>query len=828
MRPTVEVGSPAVDPAAASRAERNPFPGPRAYRRNDQQYFFGRSEEVDELTSLVLSTSVTLLYAPSGAGKSSLLQAGVAPHIERKFGFVVLPTVHLGAAGHTPSTKGTANRFIRTVCETITEVGEEVRGDMADAAATRRRDPSGRVLLILDQFEEVFTDSAVWRERDAFFVALTRALQENTWLRAIIGLRSDYLADLVPHESSLPANLVVRYQLENLTAQQASNAIASAFTASGLGLADADLHVIVPALLKDDEYEPDRADVLGQYVNTIQLQVVCRRLWDELRDKYDGTTPVLTSRSFSVRRAMSQFVDDAISQVVEHARGSEAAIRWWLGNQLITPTGKRAFVLVDEKGSLGLPPAIIQSLEEVRLIQLEQRHGLRLAELTHDSMTKGLRTSNEAWLRSRDSRRKRAAGLLLALLIGLLAAFPFLLVSGPRVIAGPLTDQKVGSGNAVLTFLGSSGAVAVDVEISGKPGPPGSATLSVTDTQSDGGNPVLVTKDIAVSPNRVSTTVAVLTKPAHSYAAMLTARDADYKLTVSALPTVAVNEKDARIVLGSRVAVPLEPGRRELIKMDGLSGVDGVMPIQMDVSEDWALVEGPPDPRSPSIAVLRLDSDSIDPLRPSVLHRDFVDRPAQVNGGLPTPMAVDPIGSVSLVTPVATHAVGAQVSCDHTVKAKLVRPNSDSAAPPSAWINVGPTGSVLPLNALSPGILNVSQLLLDGPDGTGAKCTVGIKSFKAGTSMALGRQNLPVPGSSAAAAFPIRQDRNSVLIMDPPDQVDTSLECESPVSLTRNTKLTAFIPAGTSCDLWLVNRGSTTATRSVPAWVADLSDTGGK
>ena len=604
---TPPIGSTTVDPPVGSRTRVNPFPGPRAYRRNDEEYFFGRSEEVDELTALVLSSSATLLYAPSGAGKSSLLQAGITPHLEHKFGFVVLPTVHLGAAVHADTAKCTANRFTRTVCEAVTEAGRAVPEDIAEAAAVHRRGPSGRVLLILDQFEAIFTDSSLWQERDDFFVALTRALEQNTWLRAIIGLRSDYLAELVPHERNLPANLVVRYQLEKLTAQQAADAVESAFAASGMRLADADLRTIIAALLKDDQDESGAHAAVGLYVNTIQLQVVCRRLWEELQDGYRGTTPALTSTSFSVRSAMSQFVDDAISEVVKDSKGDEAAIRWWLGSQLITSAGRRAFALVDEQGSsVGLPTAIVHALEEVRLIQLEQRNGLRLAELTHDSMTKGVRASNDAWLRSRHRRRKQTVVVLSALLLALLAAFPLLQVGGPKLIAGPLTSDKVGGGDAVLTFTGGSGAAAVDVEINGRPGS-GTATLKVVDLQADVGNAQLVKKTFRLTPHRNATTVAVLTSVGHPYAAVLSAPGADYKLTVSTVPTVAVGEMSAPVVLGSRIAVPLVPGQRELITVNKLSGVDGVVPIQADYAKGWALVEGPPDPRSPSIAVLRLD-----------------------------------------------------------------------------------------------------------------------------------------------------------------------------------------------------------------------------
>ena len=96
----------------------------------------------------------------------------------------------------------------------------------------------------------------------------------------------------------------------------------------------------------------------------------------------------------------------------------------------------------------------------------------------------------------------------------MLAALPLLQVGGPKLIAGPLTSDKVGGGDAVLTFTGGSGAAAVDVEINGRPGS-GTATLKVVDLQADVGNAQLVKKTFRLTPNRNATTVAVLTSVGH-------------------------------------------------------------------------------------------------------------------------------------------------------------------------------------------------------------------------------------------------------------------------------------------------------------------------
>ena len=68
-----------------------PYVGARPFEREDQPYFFGRDEEARQLTSLVIAHRVVLFYAPSGAGKTSLLKAKVIPDLEERRRVQVLP-----------------------------------------------------------------------------------------------------------------------------------------------------------------------------------------------------------------------------------------------------------------------------------------------------------------------------------------------------------------------------------------------------------------------------------------------------------------------------------------------------------------------------------------------------------------------------------------------------------------------------------------------------------------------------------------------------------------------------------------------------------------
>jgi len=70
----------------------NPYPGPRAFQRGESLH--GRDREVMELLDLLIAERIVLLYSPSGADKTSLIQAALIPELERE-GFQVLPIMRV-------------------------------------------------------------------------------------------------------------------------------------------------------------------------------------------------------------------------------------------------------------------------------------------------------------------------------------------------------------------------------------------------------------------------------------------------------------------------------------------------------------------------------------------------------------------------------------------------------------------------------------------------------------------------------------------------------------------------------------------------------------
>src|SRR5689334_13147596 len=72
-QPDPEHDAPATSPSVH---EPVPYPGLRPYARDEKDWFYGRQEDARVIGDKILAARLTLLYAPSGAGKSSVLNAG--------------------------------------------------------------------------------------------------------------------------------------------------------------------------------------------------------------------------------------------------------------------------------------------------------------------------------------------------------------------------------------------------------------------------------------------------------------------------------------------------------------------------------------------------------------------------------------------------------------------------------------------------------------------------------------------------------------------------------------------------------------------------------
>jgi hypothetical protein len=813
--------APAAPPSAGtSTAATNPFPGPQAYDRQDQPYFFGRDDEIEELTSLVLTTSATLVYAPSGAGKSSLLRAGVAPVLERDFDVLVLPTVHFGTVARAGSTGDAPNSFVRTVCESVAGTGGPgpIPMDIGALAARERGESSRRVLLVLDQFEELFNDPALWAQREEFFRALTTALATHQWLRAVIALRSDYLADLVPYERMLPGRLAVRYQLENLTEEQAAEAIRAAFGTSGVPLPEQDLSRLLDLLLEDAAVPHVRA----QHVNTIQLQIVCRRLWQQLVEPGAAGRPALGS-DFSVRESMVQFVDGAIGTAVSETRGDEAYIRWWLETQLVTSADRRAFVLVEDTHAAGLPIRVLETLVAARLLQVEQRHGSRLVELTHDSMVTGLQASNERWRGQTASLRHWVTVALAALLVLLLAAFPLLRTDPAAVTgsySGPLADQ-----GTVAEFAGDGTAEVVVLESFFASSP-----FAVTVVERDPGSSTETTvASRLVLPEELSVAMPVDTRMGADYGVAIVPQgpvsSSDYlTLFVTDLPLAPHTAQGQQELTTAALGIPLDQGMTMLsFATHGFVDVGGVDVLARDWVNGWAVVE-PSD--TGSVAVVfspyfepGLPDSAVVTWRPLGQPEEMaLGEPVTVQGATPT--------FRSFTTESPDPVLGAEATCAGSPQMYLLGVGTPSASEVGQLLLGRGSSAVLPLNVGA----GRHVVVLSSTDGGSVDCTLTIRSFAGQPLTEFGAHDLVIDDDVGAGAHAAALPADAVLVAEQRTDMVLTTVCRDATAEPSDPsaqRFLSYLPQDGNCAIWLSGTDPP-AGANWPIWLGSAGPSGGE
>jgi hypothetical protein len=281
----------AVVDRALGRA--NPYVGPRPIRLGEKIY--GRDRELDEIRENLTAERIVLLYSPSGAGKSSLLEAGLRDALG-KHEFKVLPTIRVGLAAEPgPDSGRTSNRYMRSALLSLEEGRPEgsklsesdLRAITLDDYLARLEEESSRdnleTCLLFDQFEELFTlDPTDQDDKRAFIEDVGVALRNRTrW--ALFAMREDFIAQLDPYLSLIPTKFSARYRLDLLGVAAAKAAARRPAADLGVDFSEAAADRLVDDLRRTRVQRGSLVtEELGPYVEPVQLQVVCRQLWTSM------------------------------------------------------------------------------------------------------------------------------------------------------------------------------------------------------------------------------------------------------------------------------------------------------------------------------------------------------------------------------------------------------------------------------------------------------------------------------------------------------------------------------------------------------------------
>ncbi|SEB77059.1 WD40 repeat [Streptomyces misionensis] len=150
-----------------------PYRGLRRFEPEDAAVFFGRGALTAQLAAKVREHRLVAVVGASGSGKSSLLRAGLVPALRDAGPSGPRPAaIRILTPGHRPAE----------------------RADLLEPAAG-----DGETLVVVDQFEELFTLGAEHGERSAFLDRLVGACAPGGRLRAVIAVRADFFGRCAEH-----------------------------------------------------------------------------------------------------------------------------------------------------------------------------------------------------------------------------------------------------------------------------------------------------------------------------------------------------------------------------------------------------------------------------------------------------------------------------------------------------------------------------------------------------------------------------------------------------------------------------------------------------
>ena len=395
----------------------NAYVGPRTFTARDRAKFYGRDREAQELTAFIISNRLVLFYAPSGAGKSSLLNTMVRPALEAE-GCELLPAGRV--SGYSGDEVEADNIYVYNLllslhqrqslpaaCKSLALApfldnlvrgsGDRYRYDPdyvypADALFKPR-------VLIIDQFEELLTTNAArWQERAGFFQQLADALAYDDYLWVVLAMREDFVARLDPYLHLLPDRLRYRYHMERLTRNAALEAIRRPAAAAGRPFVDQAADLLVDNLRRIRAVHGGETERLDQFVEPVQLQAVCYQMWDKLRGRPGETITVEDVRRFAdVDAALTNFYEETVASAVAETGVSETDLRAWFERELITEAGTRNMIFRGEEMTGGLPTSVADHVRGQFILGEVVRPGGAWYELVHDRLVEPIVAANRAW-----------------------------------------------------------------------------------------------------------------------------------------------------------------------------------------------------------------------------------------------------------------------------------------------------------------------------------------------------------------------------------------------------------------------------------------------
>lgn len=296
-----------------SRRQLQPYPGLRPFERYESKVFFGRQQQVDELLKRLKEQKFLAVLGASGSGKSSLVRAGLLSGLEKGYmgdigGLWSIAELRPGDSPFERLAEGLllnskkAKPFTKEVLKEDSGSSESQatflsaqlrRGsrslhDLLDQSTLEKGE---KLLILVDQFEEIFRYRQQPDNQAAAFVALLLEARMHPDIFVVITMRSDFLGDASAFYGLPEAINDGLYLTPRLTREQLQQAIAQPASLFGVEVDT----VLVNQLVNEAGNNPDQLPLLQHSLMRMwledgeeQLTIANYRKLDGLHGALDG------------------------------------------------------------------------------------------------------------------------------------------------------------------------------------------------------------------------------------------------------------------------------------------------------------------------------------------------------------------------------------------------------------------------------------------------------------------------------------------------------------------------------------------------------------